>query len=374
MAGRSVALVVGQLQVGGAEGQLFHLATRLDPDRYAPFVVCLSEVAEPFASRLRRQGIDVEIIARRGHYDLARVRILARLLRARRTELVHSFLLAANAYAYGAILAGPRGRRKPPFIASSRTCIPPRGMMGRAIHRRAFRAASAVIANSKEVRKFTAETYGLEASRIHVIPNGVAAPAVAPEARGRVRAQWRISEATVVVGTLGRLSPEKNLELFLELARSLEPPPGISVVYVIVGDGPARDSLERRAAALGLSDGVVFAGMREDVADTMAAMDIFVTASSTEGLPNAVMEAMSAGLPTIATDVGGTGEVVRHEETGFLVQPGSLSDLVRRGAELLVDPEARRRLGAAGRDLILSEFSVGKMVDRTMALYDEVMA
>jgi glycosyltransferase involved in cell wall biosynthesis len=370
---RRIALVVGQLQMGGAERQLFELAVRLDRAKYAPFVVCLSQVAEPFATRLRERGVDVEVIARRGHRDPGRAWRLARILRQRDAHLAHSFLLAANAYTWTAS-SFPWPSR--PYIASSRTCIPARGWFARQVHTLAFRSARRVIANSRRVMEFTRDTYGLDAGRIRVIPNGVDLAGVAqdmPAARAAAGAALKLPPDAVVVGGVGRLSTEKNPHLFVELAARVTRGRQ-RVLFVLVGDGPAMRDLRALVVSLGLGDRLLLPGAREDVSRLLPAFDVFVSTSNTEGMPNAVMEAMAAGLPVVATRVGGTEEVVEEGETGFLVEAGDLGALADRTGRLLDDEDLRRRLGHRGRSRIESGFPVEKMVAATAALYDEALS
>ena len=200
MGASRLALVVGQLQRGGAERQLFELAIRLDRSRLEPLVICLSEVIHPYADRLRKEGIEVAVLPRAGHRDFSRVRSLAKILSHRRIDLVHSFLIAANAYTWAATrLAGGR-----PYVASSRTCIPPRGRFGHWVHRRAFLDASAVIANAKAVMEFTRDHYRLPERLFTVIPNGVDLAPFTAAGPGRdarrtmVRARFSLEEGAVV--------------------------------------------------------------------------------------------------------------------------------------------------------------------------------
>lgn len=381
---RNVALVIGQLQLGGAERQLYELAIRLDRTRFDPLVVCLSGVTEPFAGRLESRGIPVEVIPRAGHFEIGRVRALAGILRRREIDLAHSFLLAANAYVYASrCYLALTGRRRPRFIASSRVCSPAVGAGTMALHRRAFRAASAVIANSRIVGDHTRRMYGLSEGRIRVIHNGLPLEDYSPPPgdprgeepiRSAARRELEVPEGAILVGTLARLSPQKNLDLFLDLAERLAPRPAdaAAVRFVLVGTGPSEGELKARASARGLDDRVRFAGARQDVYRVLTAIDIFVLTSRFEGLPNAIMEAMAAGRPVVATRSGGTEELVTDGETGYLVA-GDTAELADRVSRLASDAGLRAAMGRRGRARIETSFAVETMVFRTMSLYDEVL-
>jgi glycosyltransferase involved in cell wall biosynthesis len=367
---RKVVLVIGQLQQGGAEGQLAHLALGLAASGIDPTVACLSEVAEPHASRLREAGVPVAIFPRRGHGDLSRVRGLASLLRSAGADLVHSFLVGANAYAYAsARLAGVR-----PLIVSSRTTMTMPTRSRRLLHAWIFRRASIVVANAESVKEFTSSYYGVPRARLRVVRNGVdlGASMRASVDREAARAEMGIPAGAVLVGTLGRLSREKNLDLFVDMAAGLanEFP---EARFVIVGEGPCRGAIERALRGAGIDGRVVVTGARSDVARVLAAMDLFVMTSDTEGLPNAVMEAMAAALPVVSTRVGGVHELVADGETGRLFPRGQLVPLLSSVRPLIRDADLRRRQGEAGRRRIASEFSVERMVAATVSVYDEVL-
>lgn len=359
-------LVIGQLHQGGAEGQLVNLALGLRETDYVPVVACLSEVSEPHASRLASAGIHVELFPRRGGRDLARLRSLRAFLRSRRPSVIHSWLVGANAFAYGAARLAGAG----PLVASSRTsmAVPyPR----RAIHGWVFRHADAVIANSEAVREFTARHYGVPRESIHVVPNGVDLRPFreAGEEASAVRRELGGGPESLLVGTLGRLSPEKNIPLFIRMARAVAQGAPLAR-FVIVGDGPDRAFLEGMARDAGLGERVIFTGARSDVPAILGAMDLFVLPSDTEGMSNALMEAMAAALPAVATRVGGVREILGDGAAGILVAPGDLEAMTAAVSSLLEDPARRRAMGKAGRDRIAKGYSVGAMVSATRRVYD----
>lgn len=364
-----VVLVIGQLHQGGAEGQLVRLALGLLGSPWVPVVACLSSVGEPYGPALRRAGVRVHLFPRRASRDPGRMWALAAFLRAERPALVHSFLVGANAYAYGACRLAGAG----PLVVSSRTSMTMPRRALRHLHAWVFKKADAVIANSAAVRDFTAAYYGVRAAAIRVIPNGVGfdEEPVRPDEIEAFRRRAGAGREGLLVGTLGRLSREKNFALFVSMAAEIAARIP-EARFAIVGDGAERRSLEESVRTLGLDDRVHFAGARSDVAAVLGAMDLFVLTSDTEGLPNAVMEAMAASLPVVATRAGGTAEVVAEGATGRLVPPGEIAPLVAAVEGLLRDAPLRRGMGKAGRERIEREFSARKMVEATRRLYDEL--
>jgi len=167
---------------------------------------------------------------------------------------------------------------------------------------------------------------------------------------------------------MGRLVPVKNQASLIEAAEQLRTL-GLKPTVVIAGDGPLRNELEGQAKAAGLGDAVKFLGHRADPEVVMAAMDVYVLTSVSEGLPNTVLEAMATGLPVVTTRVGGAEELVEHGVTGFLVPPSDTEALARALAVLLADETLRRSAGAAGRLRAETEFAISGMIRRYESLY-----
>jgi glycosyltransferase involved in cell wall biosynthesis len=166
-----------------------------------------------------------------------------------------------------------------------------------------------------------------------------------------------------VVGAAGRLSPEKGFDVFIDaaaLVRRERPDAG----FVLFGDGPLRERLAKRVAERRLDGAFVLAGFRPDVERFLPFLEVAVLSSHTEGLPVAVLEAMAARVPVVATAVGGTPEVVADGATGRLVPPGDAAALARRVGELLADDAGRRRMGDAGRRRVEDEFTFARMAEQ----------
>lgn len=211
---------------------------------------------------------------------------------------------------------------------------------------------------------------GVPARKVVVIPNAVDPDKFAdvdPDERGRLLGLFP-KPVRMIVGAVGRLSPEKGFGVLVEAAaRVVREVPDVGFVHY--GDGPLRGELSARVEALGLSDRFVFAGFRRDVHRAFPSFDVFTLPSFTEGLPCVVLEAFAAGVPAVATAVGGTPEVVEDGRTGRLVAAGDVNSLASRLVELLLDDAARRRMGDEARRVVFDRFTF----ERQAASYRELL-
>jgi glycosyltransferase involved in cell wall biosynthesis len=356
---RRVGLVIGQLTYGGAESQLFELARGLA--RFAePFVYCLSAAEEPYGPRLRESGIPLRVLPSRGSFDLSRVVALRRALVADGVEIVHAFLFLASGYAYLAT----RGLSRVRLVTSARNCKPEPHPVRRAVLRAAFRASSKVICNSREMARYAAACYGAPADRTCVVLNGVDTDrfALAPRAHEGLR-----------IGTIGRIEKQKNLDVFLDAAAAVHARRR-DASFVVVGDGSLREHYAREVGKRGLSSVVSLPGTRGDVPEFLAGLDQFWLTSDWEGTPNVVLEAMAAGLPVIATRVGGTPEVVDDGATGILVDAGDASAVADASLRLAGDAAASASMGRLAREAALSRFSIAAMVRATADVYEAALS
>ena len=217
------------------------------------------------------------------------------------------------------------------------------------------------------------EHLGVPTARQTIIPFGVdvrrfAATDVA------TRQELGLPEQGAVVGTVCRLvEPKKGLSVLLKAMATLTVQhPGCQLL--IVGDGPARGSLESLSRELRLSDCTRFAGARRDIPRILPLVDLFVLPSLYEGFGIAILEAMAAAKPVVATAVGGIPEFVVPGETGLLVQPGNPAHLAQAIGSLLRDPERAVRMGARGRERVVAGFQVSTVVRRHEQVYEACLA
>jgi glycosyltransferase involved in cell wall biosynthesis len=348
---RRVALVIGQLTVGGAEKQLGELVRGLDRGRFAPYVYSLTDAASTVRAYVKALDVPVRTVGGKG---LARAWRLVRALRDDRVELVHAWLFIANTYTLAARLLGLRV----PLVTSARNCKS-QGWGHHLGNVAAFRGSARILVNAEQVRDYVVRHYAAPPGRIAVVYNGVDTRRFRPEA-GRADGPPRIV-------TVGRLVAQKNPLLFVEAAARVhqaEP----SVRFVLVGDGPLRAAVEEQARALGLGAALEVLGERGDVEEVLRGAHLFWLTSSWEGMPNVVLEAMASGLPVVASDVGGTRELITSGGEGFLVRPYHAEEFVHYTLDLVRDRDLRRRLGDAARRRALG-FSLERMVSGTEAVY-----
>ena len=215
---------------------------------------------------------------------------------------------------------------------------------------------------------------GVAPDRVVVVRNAIDAgrfDRIDPSGRDELLAMFPGPPPGCVVGAAGRLSPEKGFGVLVEAAASVareHPDAG----FVLFGDGPLRDDLERAVASAGLSGRFVLAGFRDDLDRLAPHFDLLALPSFTEGLPNVALEAAAAGVAVVATAVGGTPEAVEDGVNGLLVPPGDPRALAGRIADLLGDEEARREFGRRGRDRIRSEFTFEAQAAQYAALFHEL--
>ncbi|MFQ5670893.1 MAG: glycosyltransferase [Acidobacteriota bacterium] len=359
-----VGLVIGQLTHGGAERQCYELAVRLGARGYRPVVFCLSEAEEPYGPLLRRAGVRVCCLPRRRRFEWRRVGRLAQELARARVDLVHAFLFVANAYGYFAA----RRAGLPAFLPSIRNMESRRPRLFQAVDRRVLARSPVILVNSPDLAGWVARRYGVERSSLRVVPNGLDLSRFAgiapPPVSGR---------QGTVVGSLSLFKEQKRIPFILEMARRLlrtHP----DARFRLVGGGPLRERMLGLRDRMGLAGQVEMPGATEDVPGELAGFDLFLLASDREGMPNAVLEAMAAARPVVASDVAGTSSVVCHQKTGLLFPAADCAAGVEQLARLIDDPAAAARLGQRARDEVREHYSVERMVERTVAVYEEVLA
>jgi glycosyltransferase involved in cell wall biosynthesis len=364
-----VAYVIGELSKGGAEYQLVELIRHLDPQRYHPMVFVLAEGGY-WTGRLRDLGVEVLSFPRQGSADIGRLRRLRAALRAYRPDVLHTVLWSANVYGRSAAL----GLGIPAVIAAERNVIrrPP---WQRRLERLLDRWTHAYLVNSVAIRTQLVASGRLAADKITVIHNGIDLAPLPAFSLDRTRARQALGMPPDrrLVAQVGRLTAQKDYPTFLAAMETvLKQMPDVDAL--IIGEGEDRDALRARAAATGHGERIRFLGLRHDVPQVLAAVDVLALTSQYEGLPNVVIEAMATGAVPVVTDVGGCRELVTHGESGFVVPPGDPAAVASAVSAVLGDAALAARMATAARAHVEATLAVEAMAASTMAVYDARLA
>lgn len=360
-----ILFIIPTLDRSGAEKQLTLLATRLPRDEFEVEVCALTR-GGPYEAELRVAGIPVTVLNKRMKLDPAAAWKLSRLIGRGRFDIVHTWLFAANWH--GRAMAWLRG--VPILVASERCADEWKGSLELTLDRMLAPRTDAIIGNSRAVLDFYA-AHGVDPNKLVLIPNGIVAEPPPVVDRRLVLKQLDVEADAQVVGYVGRLWPQKrvrDLIWAIEVIRNIKS----KITLLVIGDGPERLDLVDYAEKVTIQDRIRFLGHREDVPRLLAAMDVFVLPSEFEGMPNAVMEAMNAGLPVVATNIPGNDELVVDGETGFLVPVGDTKALASRVNRLLDDSVLRSSLGQAGQRRVRDQFSVERMLEGHVKLYRDL--
>jgi L-malate glycosyltransferase len=362
-----VAYLIEQLAPGGAERQLIELIKRLDPARFDPRLI--TGYGSGFIlDEARLLGIPfVTIRGRLGGGKLATLGAAREVLRYK-PHIIHSYAFAANVWAFAAHL----GARSSIFIAGARgfsvSLTPARQRADTIVHR----MADHTISNSRAQRTALINA-GVNPARISVVPNGIDVSAFPfPPDRAAAKLGLGFAADNKVIGMIGSFTKRKRWDVFLRAAAiqaALSP-----LRIVCVGEGELQPEMELLADLLGIGGCTSFTGLRSDVPDILAALDVFVLSSDAEGQSNVVLEAMAMGIPVVATSVGGTAEVMTEGENGFLVPPGKPEALAERIGTLLADADLAQLMGVKGRARAETEFSLDECVQRTTAIYRRLLS
>jgi glycosyltransferase involved in cell wall biosynthesis len=358
-----VALLLESDGPGGAEMMLLQLAEELRRRGHYVLHVGPAHGAGWLSGRFREAGFDSATFSQRVSLDPACVHGLSRLFRRYAIDVVHSHEFAMAVY--GAAAARSVGASHVITMHGGRYYA--ERWRRRAALRWAARRSNALVAVSRATGLELARTLGLDPGRVTVVPNGI------PFRSGNritLRRELGIPANELLVVAIGNLYPVKgHVVLLRALASLVHDTPTIPWRLAIAGRGDAEGALRSFASDAGIADRVHLLGFRSDVPDILAAADLFVMPSLSEGLPLALVEAMSASLPIVASDVGGIPEVVEREAEALLTPPGDAGAIAQALARLLPDDARRAALGAAARRRALRDFSVDRMVDAYERLY-----
>ncbi len=368
-----VLYIVDQLtEMGGAERSLVKMIRSLPKERFRCSLVTFQIDRDlPLFSSM---PCDVRVLPLRKSYDAQALRLsleLRRFIRSEGVSIVHTFFETADLW--GGLVS--RLSRVPILLSSRRDM----GILRRPKHALAYRFVNPlftrVLAVSEEVRRCCIEVDHLQPERVETVYNGVEFPSLPLESRDACRELMGLSAFKEIVLTIGNIRRVKGIDIFLRAAVDVckrRP----SVLFLIVGDNhePAHfNELKELVSELGISHNVLFYGPSEEVGRFLAACDIFCLPSRSEGFSNALIEAMGAGVPCVATRVGGNVEAIEHDCSGLLVpseDPKALSSAI---AELLDNPSRARALGREASEVVQSRFTHEAMMVHLTTIYERLL-
>lgn len=353
-----LCIVIPSLSPGGTERQVVHLIEGLSPE-FDIDVMCTREPGawaqwvQPYAEVFSlgiRHGWDHRLLGR-----------MSKHLRARPADVVQTYLFGFD---FAANVAARRAGV--PVIVSSRR---ERATWKKTRHvwlqRCANRYVDAIVVNSRAVAEYSAAQEGETLDRYTVIYNGVAGPAAANQ---NARADLVLQGAVPVVGMVANFSADKDHALFMAMAERVRAHRA-DAHFVLVGDGPEREAIQRGVLQRGLGDAFRFVLTCKDATPLYTAFDVAVLTSKTEGLPNVLLEAMAAARPVVAAKVGGVPEIITHGDTGMLVDTRNPEDFAKNVLRLLDNRDEAVRLGANAAAHARAQFSVEAMVSAHRSLY-----
>lgn len=375
-----VCMVIAHFRpaVGGAEKQAEALARGIMAAGSEAFVLTQRAEGLPRAEVidglriLREMGGPARRILQGVGYLFSVARVLLR--ERKRYDIIHCHMMYLHAAA-AVPVARALGKRVVVKIACG-------GMHGDIAGMRRLKGARLWLALCRGADRFVAvsrETadelcgVGVDARRIVMIPNFVDTDSFRPadpERKAALRRALGFPTTGLLVVFVGRLVPQKGIETLLDAWARVASRP--DAVLLLVGEGPSRDELDRRARAKGMEGRVRFLGERRDVPDILSASDAFAFHSHSEGMPNALLEAMACGLPCVSSATGGARDIVRDGVNGLLAPPSDPVALAERLGRVIGDAGLRRRLGAAAREEAERRCAAGGVVDRYRALYGEL--
>jgi len=359
-------------KTGGIQQQILNLLKSYDRELINPVFCCLGPRKE-LAAEIEALGVEVIALGykRYSRFNPSIFFDLAKILREKNIQVIRTHKYRSNLY--GRIAA--RLAHTPVVVSSEHNIYLDKELRfgRRLINRLLSRWTDRLVAVSEAIRQGVVQYDRVPEAKTMVIHNGAELGRFSGERKGKaVREEFGVAPDAPLLGLVGRLVPSKGIEYLLEameLILSRHP----SAKLAIVGEGALMEGLKAQAAALGVSESVIFTGNRRDVPDILDALDIFVLSSVKEGLPNSIIEAMASGLPIVSSDVGGVSELISHEETGLLVPPREPKALALAVKHLLSNPDEASRMAMAAKEYALSNLSIEGTARKWERLYTSLL-
>lgn len=364
-----VMQIIDSMNFGGAEVLLRDLARELLARGYR--VSARYSTPGPLAEEIQEMGVHVKRLPRLARIDPFLMWQLWRDIRIERPDVVHTHLFKSDFHGrMAARLAGA-----PVVVSTLHNCDKwvKNPILGRFYGLTTY-FADEIIAVSEEVRQHAIRYSGVKPEKVKTIPNAIPFDRfVDARAFGfAIRQEFGIPSDAPLVGIVARLTKQKDHANFLHAAAIIADKVS-NTRFLIAGDGPLRATLTDLVSSLGLSKSVIFTGARKDISAIYGSLDILVFSSLWEGLPVALLEGMSVGLPVVSTEVGGVPGVLENEVTGLLVPPSDSDALALACLTLIGNQPLREQIGTAAAKKVRVKYSLDIMVDSISDLYQDLL-
>lgn len=364
--------IIGGGEFGGAEQHLLTLIKNIDPARFQVSVACL--FAKPFAEITEDAGINTVVFEMGSKFNLKIIPLLAAYIKKEGFAIVHTHGVRANLV--GRLAARMAGIKPVVSTVHSVLAFDYARRLERFINWFCERSTRGLTTHFVTVCDLLARQLvreGINPDQVTTIHNGLELEKYRqlPEP-GNIRAEFKISDDTPLVGIVARLHPVKGHRfLFQAVQRALAEVAGLKLL--VVGSGPDRQELEGYARELGIEGSVIFTGFRKDIPEIMQDLDLVVLSSLSEGLSLTIIEAMAVGKPVLATAVGGTPEIISDGRDGFLAPPADAAALANKIVCLAQRRDTADKVGQAARATVREKFSAAGMARKTEQLYSKIL-
>lgn len=363
----SVTHIINSFEIGGLEKLIYYFIKELDRGLIEPSIIALEDKGELKAD-FESLSIHMISLNKRPGTDWAIIPEIVRNIKTIEPDIVHTHNLGAHFYgSIGSLLTHGS------FAKIHTQHSPPDdfGMMKMIKHRFLDRRNDHLVCVSNEIKYFLEKKWKPRCNLL-TIHNGIMAQEANSQCSGKIKMELAIPQNGKIIGHVGRLVPVKNqfllLEAFYKVCNRLS-----ETYLILVGDGPMMKELSFSAEQMGIADQVRLVGYREDVLDLLSSFDVFVLSSLSEGLSVALLEAMSVGIPVIATDVGGNKDILQAGHNGILVPTKDSEKMAEEIFKVLTDTKLSSSLGRAAMKTVRTEYSMSRMVGAYMDIYSKAL-
>ena len=366
--------ILHHMKMGGVEHLVFDMTNAFQQLGIKTTICCLDGVLGELGEQLRDNNIDVRVLNRRPGFDYKLFLDIASLIKELNPDIVHAHQYTP--YFYG-ITASILAKKKETLFSEHGRLYPDRMSLKRVVYNRLVLLphTDIITVDSKHLRNALIRYEKIPSNRIRILANGIKLgpfSRITPENRIIQRKLLGIKEDEFAMGMISRLDPIKDHKTLICAFKKInEEFPNTSLF--LAGKGPEYETIQSLIGELGLNDKVKLLGYYEDLYGLLNALDLYILSSHLESAPLGVMEAMAAGLPVIATDAGGTGEIIINGEDGYLVPPRDPEEMARAMKKIIVSPDAASNMAQKGKQKIYNYYSFDRMIEDYRNLYREML-